>query len=63
MIPPSVGAAELSQLISVQTWMQTVATEIQAVLILPANKDEKLCGISNLGAAPSCPDRSPNFNA
>ena len=41
-IPPSVGTKELSQLISVQTWMQTTTSEIQAALIWPANDSEKL---------------------
>lgn len=40
--PPSVGTKELPQLISVQTWMQTITSEIQAALILPANSYEKL---------------------
>lgn len=42
MTPPRVGTEELPQLISVQTWMQTITTEIQVALILPSNNYEKL---------------------
>lgn len=41
-IPPGVGTEELSQLTSVQTWMQKITSDIQAALILPASDYEKL---------------------
>lgn len=51
-VPPSVRTKAL---ISAQSWMQTTTSEIQASLILPGNYPEKLCGTSNLDAAPSSP--------
>lgn len=51
-VPPSV---RIKALISAQSWMQTSTSKIQASLILPGNYPEKLCGTSNLDAAPYSP--------